>query len=128
MSCISSVNELSLRSAIPDMRMRKPRDIDAQLKALTDKTKALEENKLLRLGELVVATCADTLGVETLAGVLLAAVATKDKQQLSAWKKVGEEVFQNGKRAAAKGTAAVSESTAKAASGQKPLPSEPRQN
>jgi len=34
--------------------MRKPRDYDAELKALTDKAKALREDKLRRLGVLVV--------------------------------------------------------------------------
>jgi hypothetical protein len=48
--------------------MRKPRDFDAALRALTDKTKALKENKRQQLGELIVATGADTLDMETLAG------------------------------------------------------------
>ena len=39
--------------------MRKPRDYDSALRALTDKAKVLKENKLHRLGELVVATGAD---------------------------------------------------------------------
>ena len=36
--------------------MRKPRDFDSALRALTDKTKALRENKRRQLGELIVAT------------------------------------------------------------------------
>jgi len=39
--------------------MRKPRDFDSAIRALTDKTKALEENKRRQLGELIVATGAD---------------------------------------------------------------------
>jgi hypothetical protein len=35
--------------------MRKPRDFDSALRALTDKTKALKENKRRQLGELIVA-------------------------------------------------------------------------
>ena len=41
--------------------MRKPRDFDSALRALTDKTKALKENKRRQLGELIVATGADGL-------------------------------------------------------------------
>jgi hypothetical protein len=63
------------RTEIP---MRKPRDYDAELKALTDKAKALKEDKLRRLGELVVATGADALPMEILAGALLAAKAATD--------------------------------------------------
>ncbi len=111
--------------SISDMRMRKPRDIDAQLKALNDKTKALKESKLLRLGELVVAAGADTLGIETLAGVLLAAAATSDKQQLAAWARAGEEMFRTRKRDAGKGASATSQGPAQAASHPKPLSVEP---
>ena len=39
--------------------MRKPRDFDSALRALTDKTKTLKENKRRQLGELIVATGAD---------------------------------------------------------------------
>ena len=36
--------------------MRKPRDFDTALRALTNKTKTLKENKRRQLGELIVAT------------------------------------------------------------------------
>jgi hypothetical protein len=58
--------------------MRKPRDFDAELKALDDKAKQLKERKLRQLGELVIATGADALPVEQLAGALLLAVDAKD--------------------------------------------------
>ena len=58
--------------------MRKPKDFDAALRALTDKTKALKENKRRQLGDLIVATGADALDMETLAGGLLAMVETTD--------------------------------------------------
>src|ERR1700739_1066242 len=58
-----------------EMTMRKPKDFDAQLKTLAEKAKALKDNKLHRLGELVVATGADTIDMETLAGGLLAMTA-----------------------------------------------------
>ncbi len=51
--------------------MRKPRDFDAELQALTDKAKTLKDRKLRHLGELVTATGADVLDADTLAGGLL---------------------------------------------------------
>ena len=54
--------------------MRKPRDFDSALRALTDKTRTLKENKRRQLGELIMATSADGLDLETLAGGLLAMV------------------------------------------------------
>lgn len=73
--------------------MRKPRDFDAALKTLTDKTKALKENKRRQLGELIVATDADALDVETLAGGLLAMVETTDIARKEAWRKRGAAFF-----------------------------------
>lgn len=51
--------------------MRKPRDYDAELQALTEKAKALKTKKQGQLGDLVIATGADALTVEQLAGALL---------------------------------------------------------
>lgn len=90
--------------------MRRPKDFDAQLKALAEKAKTLKESKLHRLGELVVATGADTIDIETLAGGLLAIMATKDAAQRTAWKKAGEEMFRKGVRAAKAGASSSSES------------------
>src|SRR5277367_5620004 len=80
--------------------MRKPRDYDAELKALTDKAKALKEDKLRRLGELVVATGADALPMEILAGALLAAKAATDMVQTARWRANGEAMFSGGMRGA----------------------------
>ena len=66
--------------------MRKPRDFDAALKTLTEKTKALKENKRKQLGDLIVAAGADALDIETLAGALIAAVQSSDAAQKQAWK------------------------------------------
>ena len=85
--------------------MRKPRDFDAALKALTDKTRALKENKRRQLGDLIVATGADALDVETLAGGLLAIVAATDAAQREAWRKRGAGFFR--KASAAKSRAAI---------------------
>jgi hypothetical protein len=83
--------------------MRKPRDIDAELKALQEKAKGLKARKVSQHGELVAATGADQLDPETLAGVLLAAVETKDAAQREAWRKRGSAFFQgrSGKAAGA---------------------------
>jgi len=74
--------------------MRKPRDFDAELKALDDKAKALKTRKLLQLGELVIACRADALPVEEFAGALLTAVDTKDAATKEAWRKRGASFFQ----------------------------------
>jgi len=54
--------------------MRKPRDIDAELKALQDKQRSLKLKRITQFGELVTATGGDALDLETLAGALLDAV------------------------------------------------------
>src|SRR5579864_1482899 len=73
--------------------MRKPRDFDSALRALTDKTKVLKENKRRQLGELIVATGADALDMETLAGGLLTMVNTDDAVQKESWRKRGAAFF-----------------------------------
>ena len=50
--------------------MRKVRDYDAELKALGDKARALKARKVEQLGALVVATGADALDLEVIAGML----------------------------------------------------------
>ncbi len=50
--------------------MRKVRDYDAELNALRDKAKAIKARKVEQLGALVVATGADALDLEVLAGML----------------------------------------------------------
>lgn len=74
--------------------MRKPRDYDAELKTLDDRAKELRTRKLGQLGELVIATGADTLDAETLAGALLAAAESKDNVAKEAWRRRGAEFFQ----------------------------------
>lgn len=58
--------------------MRKPRDYDAELKALDSKARQLKVRKREQLGELVIATGADALPIEQLAGALLLAVEATD--------------------------------------------------
>ena len=72
--------------------MRKPRDYDAELKALSDKARQLKGRKQSQLGELVVATGADDLTIEELAGALLSAAAA-ERPAREAWRKRGAAFF-----------------------------------
>uniref|UniRef100_UPI0035C9CE6C conjugal transfer protein TraD n=1 Tax=uncultured Sphingomonas sp. TaxID=158754 RepID=UPI0035C9CE6C len=80
--------------------MRKPRDFDAELKALNQKAQTLRTRKVHQLGELVIATAADALPVELLAGALLAAVEVKDAATKEGWRKRGAAFFQRASRVA----------------------------
>lgn len=73
--------------------MRKVRDYDAELKALDDKAKRLKECKLQQLGELVLATGADAMPINQLAGALLAAVDANDTASKEAWRVRGAAFF-----------------------------------
>lgn len=81
--------------------MRKPRDIDSELKALEAKAKTLKERRVRQLGELVIATGADVLDADMLAGALLGAAATKDASTKEGWRKAGASFFQRSARKAA---------------------------
>ena len=78
--------------------MRKPRDFDAELKALGDKARDLKSRKVLRLGELVIATGADGLSADELAGALIMLGETKDTARKEAWAKRGAAFFQGRSR------------------------------
>ena len=82
--------------------MRKPRDFDSALRALTDKTKALKENKRRQLGELIVATGADALDIEVLAGGLLTMVGADDAIQTESWRRRGAAFFRKTARRSAR--------------------------
>jgi hypothetical protein len=102
--------------------MRKPRDFDSELKALDSKARQLKQAKLQQLGELVVATGADALPVEQLAGALLAAVSASDMIVREDWRQRGAAFFQRpgkargGARQRAASTAAAVGGTAPAGS------------
>jgi len=81
--------------------MRKPRDFDADLKALEDKARGLKTRKVRQLGELVIATGADTLTAEELAGALIVLAETKDTGKREAWARRGAAFFQSRARRAA---------------------------
>ena len=74
--------------------MRKPRDFDAELKALNEKAAQLKTRKVQQFGELVIATGADTLSIEELTGALVNIAATKEPQKREAWATKGQAFFQ----------------------------------
>ncbi|MGJ4896679.1 MULTISPECIES: conjugal transfer protein TraD [unclassified Bradyrhizobium] len=74
--------------------MRKPRDFDTELKALGDKARDLKSRKVQQLGELVIATGADGLSVDELAGGLIVLTETKDAGKKEAWARRGAMFFQ----------------------------------
>lgn len=86
--------------------MRKPRDYDAELKALTDKAKLLQERKLRQLGELVVAAGADALPIEQLAGALLSICDAPDMVRKEEWRARGATFFRKRRQRAGGGAAA----------------------
>src|SRR3546814_17480980 len=78
--------------------MRKPRDIDSELKALEAKAKTLKERRVRQLGDLVIATGADTLDADLLTGALIGAVATKATSAKEGWRKGAARFFQRAAR------------------------------
>jgi type II secretory pathway component PulK len=74
--------------------MRKPRDLDAKLKSLADKARDLKSRKVQQFGELVIATEADSLSTDELAGELIVLAETKDAGKREAWAKRGAAFFQ----------------------------------
>jgi GH43 family beta-xylosidase len=84
--------------------MRKPRDFDSELKALADKAKQLKERRVQQLGDLVIATGADTSDAETLAGALLVIAETSDPAKKESWRKRGAAFFQSKARKRGEGT------------------------
>jgi hypothetical protein len=77
-----------------EAHMRKPRDFDAELEALGDKARDLKSRKVQQLGEMVIATGADTLSTDELAGALIVLTETKDTGKSEAWARRGAAFFQ----------------------------------
>ncbi|MER8862425.1 conjugal transfer protein TraD [Mesorhizobium sp. M0751] len=75
--------------------MRKPRDFDAELHTLEEKARELKTRKVKQLGELVIATGADQLSTDELAGALVAIAETKDAAKREAWAKRGAMFFES---------------------------------
>lgn len=83
--------------------MRKPFNIDAELKALADRAKQLKERRVRQLGELVIATGADGSDAETLAGAMLVIAETNDPARKESWRGRGAAFFQSKARKRGKG-------------------------
>src|SRR6478672_10523300 len=91
-------------STLMETLMRKPRDFDAELKALGDKTRDLKSRKVQQLGELVIATGADALNANELAGALIVLAETKEAGKREAWARRGAAFFQGRSRRSAPAT------------------------
>lgn len=78
--------------------MRKPKDFDSELKALDERARQLRARKLQQLGELVIATGADMLPIDVLAGALLGAAQAKEAAVREGWRARGAAFFQRAKR------------------------------
>jgi len=78
--------------------MRKPRNYDEDLKALTAKARQLKARKQSQLGELVEATGADAMPIEELAGALLSIAAITDPARREGWRKRGAAFFSGERR------------------------------
>ena len=96
--------------------MRKPRDYDAELKALEQKAKTLKTRKQSQLGELVMATGADALTIEELAGALIATTKA-DAATREGWRKTGAAFFLGNSDGAPRGGAGAKPGSATAESG-----------
>ena len=81
--------------------MKKPRDLDAELQALQQRAKALKGRRVTQFGELVIATGADKLDMEVLAGALLAA-GKADASAREGWRSKGAAFFQGQTRTSPK--------------------------
>lgn len=81
--------------------MRKPRDFDAELKSLEDKTRDLKARKVQQLGELVISTGADALSADELTGALIVLAETTDAGKREAWAKRGAAFFHGRSRRSA---------------------------
>jgi DNA-binding protein H-NS len=87
-----------LHQRLEDEDMRKPRNYDAELKALEGKAQELKARKVRELGELVIATGADALAPEELAGALIVLAETTDTGKKEAWAKRGAAFFRRSSR------------------------------
>lgn len=70
------------------------KDYDLELKALQQRQRELRLKHVQQLGNLVVATGANALDPETLAGALLSAVASIDTAAREGWRAQGAAFFQ----------------------------------
>lgn len=93
------------------MAPRRPRDIEAELKALQDKARQLRTRQKSQLGELLLSTgAADALDPDALAGLLLRGLeqAKSDPKAVEGWRKRGEAFFRREREAASSADASTS--------------------
>ncbi|WP_073139658.1 conjugal transfer protein TraD [Muricoccus roseus] len=86
------------------MAPRRPRDIEAELKALHDKARQLRTKQKSQLGELLLATgAADALDPDALAGLLLDGIerSKTDPNTLEGWRRRGDAFFRRERAASA---------------------------
>jgi hypothetical protein len=100
--------------------MRKPRDFDAELKAIGEKARDLKSRKVQQLGELVIATGADALSADELAGALIVLAETKEAGKREAWARRGAAFFQGRARRNAQATDRNTDGAAAQPSGAQP--------
>ncbi len=103
--------------------MRKPRDFDAELKALEDKARNLKSRKVQQLGELVIATGGDMLSADELAGALIVLAETKEAAKREAWARRGAAFFQGRARRTAPASDRNTDGTPAQPSGAQPASS-----
>ena len=101
--------------------MRKPRDFDAELKALEHKARTLKTYKVRQLGELVIASGADTLSANELAGALIVLAETREAGKKEAWARRGAAFFQGRSRRSAPATDRDTDGTAAQPGGAQPV-------
>ena len=77
--------------------MRKVRDYDAELKALSDKARLIKARKVEQLGALVVATGADALDLEVIAGMLRHGVVEAKRESVKESWRVDGATFLRGR-------------------------------
>lgn len=77
---------------------RKPRDYDAELQELMQRTKKVKSAKTVQLGEIAQLVGADALPLEAFAGALMAALEQSKKQPeaIARWTERGASLFQGG--------------------------------
>jgi hypothetical protein len=102
----------------------KPRDFDAELLALMEKAKKVKGQKTTQLGELIQVIGADSLPIEALAGVLLAALeqAKEKPEAVTRWTERGQAFFPQGAKRGKKPAAGESASGTPGDSGSAPAP------
>jgi hypothetical protein len=105
-----------------ELMMRTPRDFDAELKALRDKTRDLKSRKVQQLGELVIATGADALTPDELAGALIVLAETKEAAKREAWARRGSAFFQSRARRTAPAADRITDGAPAQPSGAQPAP------